>query len=1767
MRTRSTTLRLVLGLTLLLLEVTACGGSGSSGGADDVSGADAATDGASGPDAAAVDVSGPDGAPVDAAPVDGTAADGTAADAPGVDGDEADAVGMDAARPDTGADVRPDCGEAGCAGIGCTTDDDCAGSGRGDYCEPGSGDCVRCLSDAHCAGGETCTLARACELPCGADDACPEGRHCVALESGKKLCRVKACESDGDCADPFRPHCDSVAFACVEEPIPDVAPEVAYFRASPPVVPAGVEVPVTLTFAFANTPRPLPTCTIDGGVGAVELTEEPRQEAVTQVATPGPFPTPTQFTLTCENPAGTAEATVTVAAVVPAPLSAVLPSAGGTVRFGPYSLEVPPDAVSTDTTITVSMATEFAADPDFFGPVLDFQPEGLTFHNPLVLTLPYDPALMAAAGWAGLDPEAMRIGVARSAASPWRRWETEVDPVAGTLIAKISHFSEAGAQQVQRPTGWHPLRGHRESGVAELLQQDELLMETSAGASTLRLVDDQRHDFATLRDFEFDAEREFLLDGASGDVDGDGREELVKAYLWKRAGDTRKEWYAIRVEIWGWSDAEGLVREGLFDSTDAVSWGNSDSFYRVSVALAAVEGDATEKRVVIAGSYGDYHTTAGTPDLDTVRNKRDGVVWVLRRVEAAGTTAYVPEESDTFTSMLHGTWDVDVAAGDVDGDGKDELVFAGRDPVSTYGQRSIKVWVRDDADAGYVQLVRLYNASGSVLTRSSETDYASPQVVVAPFDGDRKDEIALGALDVDGSTIRVELFNDHGANYAVIGTQERYESGVGTWRETFPGLQMVAVDLNRNDIYEIVAAFEGHEEDTMSAARTRAKLVALHWPFARADENTRFTSTPTRHVEQVMDSRQGDAGVGRFALAAGSLRRDGKDQYFLAYQDVDRHEVEVVQRGGTRQSSGKWSVSDVAPSWSLPAPERQTQPGLVAGDVDGDSTRLRFTGRVTKQSADPMIMVVMATAPYVGNSDQGTLFMGTSYGETRTETTSETSEINLKAGVEISWSGKDPFGIVEAEVSAALEYECKRSNTNEESWSYGSKETIGADTAGGGAVIFTAQTYDSYEYEVLSHTDPDYDPDDPDNRFLTIDDPNYEPKKHRQSIEYFNANNGGPDIGEETFRHEIGSPATYPTRQEKDDLVESYDGWSYGPFPVREGDGFRTESVTLGAATGSSTSHSWGVTFSAGLKTGPLGMKASVGVGGGSTYEVVCGTETEYEGVVGDMMEDYGAHSFDWGMMVYDLERDDFDGLRYQVVDYWVEGCEEGRCDNLCVGVACGDCEVCAGGECEPAPNGDPCTDDGDPCSAEMCLSGTCMHLRIADDCGTRACGPAPNGCGDCGTCADDQLCGADGQCQDACATVECPVCQVCAAGDCVPVGDGAACGDDGDVCTMDECASGACSHPPAPNDCGARVCGPSPSGCAECGACQAGEACGAEGQCAPSGPPGCDGVPGSGLVFDDCGVCGGDNPDCRVATTTLVFDDAQYGAGGLPVHVYYPAYVDGADVDVSMGSFPVLVFGHGYQQSYGDYAYVWEALVPRGYLAVFPDKLSGDASIDIDAYADDLAFLLEKMQQLGADAGSRFHGHVAPTSALMGHSTGGGADFLAASLAASEGTQGADTVVALAPLGELTGTPVSGTAPAEGAASLSVPALILDGGEDCVTPPAENSEPIYDAIPAGVRKVRVTILQGDHCGFGDPDGPGRTECESAEYFYDTCYYGLPVPTNHQGPTLGPAVQSALALDYLAPWLDAHLKDDPAAWALFEDRLSDPAVASERAEP
>ena len=275
-------------------------------------------------------------------------------------------------------------------------------------------------------------------------------------------------------------------------------------------------------------------------------------------------------------------------------------------------------------------------------------------------------------------------------------------------------------------------------------------------------------------------------------------------------------------------------------------------------------------------------------------------------------------------------------------------------------------------------------------------------------------------------------------------------------------------------------------------------------------------------------------------------------------------------------------------------------------------------------------------------------------------------------------------------------------------------------------------------------------------------------------------------------------------------------------------------------------------------------------------------------------------------------------------------------------------------------------------------------------------------------------------------------------------------------------------------------------------------------------------------------------NASAQVGHTTITFNDPTrtggFGSGSgtgrqIQTEIYYPAASTADNVPVVGTNLPIIVFGHGFSMGWDAYANVWESLTADGYVIAFP-RTEGSLSPSHGEFGKDLALLVSKMQNLNTTSSSLFFGKLASTSAIMGHSMGGGSSFLAGA-----NNTGITTMVTYAAANT---NPSSITA----ASTVSVPNLVITGQNDCVAPPSSHQNIMYDSLISNL-KTEVTIKGGGHCYFAN----NNFNCSFGE---GTC---------SPNPTITRAEQQDATLDYTKLWLKRFLKNDCNAGTSFQDSL------------
>ena len=251
-----------------------------------------------------------------------------------------------------------------------------------------------------------------------------------------------------------------------------------------------------------------------------------------------------------------------------------------------------------------------------------------------------------------------------------------------------------------------------------------------------------------------------------------------------------------------------------------------------------------------------------------------------------------------------------------------------------------------------------------------------------------------------------------------------------------------------------------------------------------------------------------------------------------------------------------------------------------------------------------------------------------------------------------------------------------------------------------------------------------------------------------------------------------------------------------------------------------------------------------------------------------------------------------------------------------------------------------------------------------------------------------------------------------------------------------------------------------------------------------------------------------------EVGHVSATYIDPTRSDRSIACEVYYPSTSAGDAVPVAEGTFPFIAFGHGFVMDYTAYQNITDALVASGYVMIYVETEGGFAPAHAD-FGLDLAYVADHFYEENATAGSLFQSHLIDRCAIMGHSMGGGATWLAATTSAS-----VDCIAGLAPA-ETNPSAIAA------ASNVNVPALVLSGSSDAVTAPADNHTPIYEST-ASACKYFVNIIDGSHCGYAN----SGSLCDFGELFF---------------AGLSREEQQQITHELLLAWFDVYLRDNAAS--------------------
>lgn len=263
-----------------------------------------------------------------------------------------------------------------------------------------------------------------------------------------------------------------------------------------------------------------------------------------------------------------------------------------------------------------------------------------------------------------------------------------------------------------------------------------------------------------------------------------------------------------------------------------------------------------------------------------------------------------------------------------------------------------------------------------------------------------------------------------------------------------------------------------------------------------------------------------------------------------------------------------------------------------------------------------------------------------------------------------------------------------------------------------------------------------------------------------------------------------------------------------------------------------------------------------------------------------------------------------------------------------------------------------------------------------------------------------------------------------------------------------------------------------------------------------------------------------------QIGHRQLTFVDSTRANRQITCEIYYPSEISGDNTQIALGTFPVLVFGHGFVMPASSYDIYWNTIVPKGYILVFPTTESSFSPSHTN-FGKDMAHISKSMRLRGKTPSSPFYNAIDSTSAVMGHSMGGGCAFLA--------MQYDPEITALVSFAAAVTNPSSITA----ALQINKPALVFSASNDCVAPPNNHQIPMYDSLSSSC-KTFISINGGDHCQF-------------ASYNFN-CNLGQ--STCSPKATINSSNQQSIIFNHLLNWLRYILKKDCSSGDSFQSQLA-----------
>ncbi|WP_145201627.1 FG-GAP repeat domain-containing protein [Planctomycetes bacterium Poly30] len=577
--------------------------------------------------------------------------------------------------------------------------------------------------------------------------------------------------------------------------------------------------------------------------------------------------------------------------------------------------------------------------------------------------------------------------------------------------------------------------------------------------------------------------------------------------------------------------------------------------------------------------------------------------------------------------------DVTAVAADIDGDGVDEVAMFGEN--SHYGDLWILPFDDAAAAAPFAQLGDWFRAEAFGITE------IQGRLTAGDYDGNGVEELAVVSMVANPSG---------GGRRLTMGIRGVFLNGAG---------QLETVSLHSSDRgqHSLGGAFELHRSwdavtrsDGPGSLDTIVTVAVLGSGAFRPDTHrwnsatASWSTTPSGNVFFA-------SGPLRIKLEAGDVDADGADEVVVGSQFAIGGEG-ILRARILDWSQGAVSTTELPERISLN--QRVYPPSLAVGDFDGDGLIIRSTGIEQITLADPIPLVLLTAPPTRGGIDQDYDSCETSY----QNSTSQEVSLGVTTSAAFSFYTGVTTGplsdFASAEVKQTLEQVLTKNDV-----STSSTTVFRTNTAGHAedVMVFQGTLFHGYEYEVVSASDPD---DVGKRMVLSIP---VGTREYQWSADLYNQVVGPAlAIPTDLRPHTVGDPASYRSLVELDAHRQPFVGWRDHSVVTVPQSGSTRLGFALTERQTTEEERSLSIGIDADFSVGFASFGSSASVTGGSMYSVSVEETAEYSGTLGAIGDpsDYFRWQYEAGLCMYHYGMDATSGQAqpgvtpFQVVTYWV---------------------------------------------------------------------------------------------------------------------------------------------------------------------------------------------------------------------------------------------------------------------------------------------------------------------------------------------------------------------------------------------------------------------------------------------------------------------------------------------------------------------------------